>query len=496
MNALGIAMVKNEADVIEAFVRHNLQYMDLLVVIDNRSTDGTREILLALRREGLPLLVIDDPVFGHFQSEKVTGAYRKVAPIYQPELVYFLDADEFLKASNRDALEATVGLLPPGSLALLPWTTYLPSVRTPAAAVLADPLGAMTRRRIREEPGYCKAVLRRSASQDADIVIEQGNHSAHLAGGGALPTFAAQGVAIAHLPVRSVDQLAAKAINGWFAHSVRNRHRYVAGEAFQWQAQYERIVRGQGLSEDNLLEVALGYAQRDRPGRNLDDDTCIDPMTAHYGSLRYLSLGRHSAIAKVAASMETLLAGSGAEPAGTPASAALDLAPLLDLIDVFQVQRLLAGTGMGRRLAAELQVLRPELSQVEDASADLLLAPELSLADSLSLARNTRPGTSQRVVSWPDRSRTAATLGQELQAWAEQGWSADLMATLGLRALASLDVLRHGAWVMTPSVPGRHARDVAVRAALTSAADMAPSSTQPAQRTSDPLESLALPCGA
>ena len=42
IESLGIAMVKNEADVIEAFrSTHNLSFMDALVIIDNDSVDDT-----------------------------------------------------------------------------------------------------------------------------------------------------------------------------------------------------------------------------------------------------------------------------------------------------------------------------------------------------------------------------------------------------------------------------------------------------------------------
>src|SRR5580698_5944919 len=104
--SLGISMVKNESDIIEAFVRHNLAYVDLLVVVDNDSVDGTRDILVAMQIEGLPIVLFDDPIPGYFQSEKLTFLYRKIAPIFRPKLVYFLDADEFIVARSRESLEA------------------------------------------------------------------------------------------------------------------------------------------------------------------------------------------------------------------------------------------------------------------------------------------------------------------------------------------------------------------------------------------------------
>ena len=52
---VGLSMVRNESDVIETFVRHNLTLLDELHIIDHNSSDNTREILTLLKEEGLPL---------------------------------------------------------------------------------------------------------------------------------------------------------------------------------------------------------------------------------------------------------------------------------------------------------------------------------------------------------------------------------------------------------------------------------------------------------
>ena len=125
MRLVGLGTVKDECDVIEQFVRHNLTLLDALVLVDNGSSDGTREILEALRNEELPLVIIDDPLMGHIQAERLTALLHGVGPAVDPDAVFFLDADEFILASSRSALEEAIVSLPTGVAGLLGWTTYL-----------------------------------------------------------------------------------------------------------------------------------------------------------------------------------------------------------------------------------------------------------------------------------------------------------------------------------------------------------------------------------
>ncbi len=488
MSALAIAMVKNEADIIEASVRHNLHFVDLYVVIDNASTDGTREILEALRAEGLPLLIVSDPVFGHFQSEKVSETYRRVAPVFQPDLVYLLDADEFIRAPDRPVLEQTLAAVEPGSVALLPWVTHLPDPSLPDAALRQDPLGLSPLRRRREEPLYHKAVIRRRAEDDGRVRIEQGNHGVAWADGGRPPAVHIDGAAIAHLPVRSVGQLSAKVVNGWMACVARNRVRAVPGEAYQWQQLHERIVRGPGLHASDLVTTALDYAQQPRAGRNLAADAVADPTPARYGELRHLALGRHDPLAKVALAFEQQMHA----PAPVAGGEALDLAPLRDLVRRSGT-RSFATTPAGQRWVDALMALEPQLQDPVGGAVDLLIAPELAAADVAALVCAVPGAVRRRVFTWPEAACGGEQLDAQLQAWANAGWEPDLLETMGARALASYAALRHGLIVLRPNDASRSERAPAVRALLRTLRELPPRwEDPPLQQVQHPLQTLAL----
>jgi hypothetical protein len=463
MSALAISMVKNEADVIEACIRHNLHHVDLFVVIDNGSTDGTRQILEALCAEGLPVLIVDDPVFGYFQSEKTTEVYRRVVPVFQPELVYLLDADEFIRAPDRLALEAVLRQVPIGGQALLPWMTHIPDPQSTTQQMLEDPLGGAPWRRKREEPLYYKAVIRRNPQDDDTLVVEQGNHAIRMSDGRAVPTVTIQGAHVAHLPVRTVDQVNVKAINGWQAYMVRNRTCHFPGQGSQWQLLYERVTRGGGIQREDISSVALDYAQTARAGWSLASDAVLDPMTPRYGRLRHLSMGRHDALAKVALSMEQHLSDEFRAAPQHAMGEPMDLATVAHALRAFHISRLVTPQGPWE---SGLQRVAPEMQSVKIDQAEGVFAPELDVPSIQAVAPRLVAGVARCVVTWLPAGHDSHLLDQVLSTWAEHGWEADMMQTLGLRALATYGDVRRGGLVMRPVDPARLDKAQAVKAAL------------------------------
>lgn len=336
MRLVGLGLVKNECDVIEQYVRHNLQYLDAFVILDNASTDGTREILDALVGEGLPLRVIDDPVMGYVQAEKMTALLNQVGEEEDPDVVLLLDADEFLLAPSRPALEAAIAALPSGTAGLLGWKTFLYMGASTnvqlrrlyrCRRLLAraqpridqddpmrdDPIRRMIRRRREERPRYFKIVLRReSGAHDwwANLRLAQGYHSAEHILTGVLPAMELEGFALAHFPVRSRNQLQSKIIGGWLAYLAKTPNSAREGMGYQKRDLYQKFMSEgelETLTDSDLEAFSLTYAQIGvEPGPITGENSLEDQLAVSYVR-RYAHLGRLDPLVTLARTFERYL---------------------------------------------------------------------------------------------------------------------------------------------------------------------------------------------
>ena len=125
---VGLSMVRNESDVIETFIRHNLTLLDELHIVDHDSSDNTREILTLLKQEGLPIHIYHYNEL-EFAPERVLNHMMQHILNNDADIDYIfpLDADEFIYCPSREKLNAFLTLIPQNRVGMYIWRGYLPS---------------------------------------------------------------------------------------------------------------------------------------------------------------------------------------------------------------------------------------------------------------------------------------------------------------------------------------------------------------------------------
>ena len=103
-------MVRDEIDIVACNIAHHLdQGVCEVIVTDNGSVDGTRDLLASLARSA-PITIVDEPPSDWSQGKWVTRMARMAHDRFHAQWVINGDADEFFVAPGSnlgDALEST-----------------------------------------------------------------------------------------------------------------------------------------------------------------------------------------------------------------------------------------------------------------------------------------------------------------------------------------------------------------------------------------------------
>lgn len=502
VNAVCLTMVKNEQDIIEPFLRHNRPYFDAMIVLDNGSTDRTRNIALDVAREIGSIFVSDIRTTVYDQGKIMSRAAAFVQSAFFADFMFFLDADEFLIGASPEDLHRRLQELRVGTAARLQWRTYLPDPKGDANAA-QDVLKTITWRRAVERPAHSKVALRLGGQLDPRIRIAQGAHNAINHFGRHIRTTEIEGVCIAHLPVRSKAQLLAKGVNGWRANLARaNRH---PAEALQWKRLHDIYFDvDQPLSAEDIAHEALIYAQTE-PFATWHDNTIREapPIPA----LRRHSDGRF-------ADPEILIAANESIPALLPSRVQIpevagngkpvfgDGPPLVNIIETLRPTRVL---DIGSARSGVMEIARqcgvPEVAGIDanallstdrrhgddhplDPRARDSLGRRFDLVICLDILPAVKPEMTPALVDVVDLHAKDAVLfampaprrnGRErdasrhsraiLEIWGQRGWRPDLTATLGFRSLSTLAPLRRYAVVLRRSAAPEDAPQIIQRIA-------------------------------
>ena len=228
-------MCKDEADVAGGMLRHLADEVDHIIVADNGSTDGTRDILSDLRAQ-LPLTVLDDPEPAYLQSRKMSYLADLAAREHGATWIVPTDFDEIWYARGG-RLREVLPALPPANVALAQLTNHFATAIDPDET---DPFRRLGWRQADPAP-LAKVAFR----WEPRAVIHQGNHGVTLPSG----QEELWALEIRHFPYRSAEQFVRKAVNGAAAYRATD---LPPSEGAHWRAYGEIYDR---LGPEGLANV-------------------------------------------------------------------------------------------------------------------------------------------------------------------------------------------------------------------------------------------------
>jgi hypothetical protein len=212
MKLVQTLLVRDEADVVDAQIAFHLNAgVDLVVATDNRSEDGTTEILERYAREG-HLHLIREPGEDLRQTEWVTRMAQLAATELGADWVFNTDADEFWWPLGGDFRELFAALPEHFGVVRGAWRNFVPrpdderffaermTVRTCRPEFVAHPLAT-----------HFKSAHRARA----DVRVGRGNHEAFAPG--LVPLRGWHAIEILHFPVRSYEHCVRKYVTQFVA---------------------------------------------------------------------------------------------------------------------------------------------------------------------------------------------------------------------------------------------------------------------------------------
>jgi hypothetical protein len=226
-------LARDEADIVDAQIAFHLHAgVDHVIATDNRSGDGTTEILERYERAGVLHLLREDGDDAR-QQEWVTRMARLAATDFGADWVINADADEFWwprGGSLQDVLSQV-----PDRFGVVRgcWRHFLP--RPDGDVSFAERM--TVRLRVPAHPGDKSSIYHAHQKvahrADPEVDIERGNHDA--SGRRLEPLRGWHPIEVLHFSHRSVVQLEAQARTGWLRSPPADQveHQILLGNAYE-----------------------------------------------------------------------------------------------------------------------------------------------------------------------------------------------------------------------------------------------------------------------
>ena len=225
-------LVRDEADIVDAQIAFHLHAgVDFVIATDNRSSDGTTEILERYERAG-HLRLLREPGDDMRQDEWVTRMARLASTEHAADWVINSDADEFWWPRSGSLREVFATVPARYGVVRGCWRHYLP--RPDDGSFFAERM--TVRLAAPAHPGDKQTIhhVHQKVAHRArpDVEVERGNHNA--AAPGLEPLRAWHPIEVLHFSLRSVAQMERKGRGGWLRNSEYDAplHRCSSGRPF------------------------------------------------------------------------------------------------------------------------------------------------------------------------------------------------------------------------------------------------------------------------
>jgi len=254
MKIVAVMMMRNEADVIESWVRYYIGAVDHIIITDHLSVDGSGDLVRKLIAEGLPISLEIENRPGYLQEERMKKMMLRAFFEFEADWVLLLDADEFLIPPAGRPLRYVFNELRNDRPLKVAWTTYIPTESDPDEP---NVLKRVTHRLDHEVKQVFKVMIPAKIGREPEAVIEMGSHNMRLGKRKVKLQDAPSGMSLAHFPVRSKEQIASKVMVGWLA--TLTRPEYCEGQCYHWKLLFDNFLNNERGFSGDLGEIAFHY---------------------------------------------------------------------------------------------------------------------------------------------------------------------------------------------------------------------------------------------
>ncbi len=283
MKIISITTVKNEADIIESFVRYHLNIVDEMIILNNGSTDDTNFILDQLVKEKLPIIVIEDKDKYFKPVQKMNSLLKKAILEYGADIVCPIDVDEFITSDTGNPRKI-IEKLGPNSYFKLKWRTYVPTEEDN----VDERFIPLRMRYIRDENlEEYKVIIHKNLFIEYDASLIIGSHDITYDKkkyGDKIRCDICEDLDMAHFPLRSKEQTLSKVLVSYPNLLCRIEVNPNLGfHKSHYAPMFFKIKQEGTVSDEEVMEFAKRYSLK---GNEVDEDieitTIYKPMNIDF----------------------------------------------------------------------------------------------------------------------------------------------------------------------------------------------------------------------